>query len=146
MTVRTHHRVVVAGGGSAGLSVAARLLRAGQEDVAVVEPADLRYPEPLWTLVGGGCAPVGESARFEASVMPAGASWIRQAATTIDPDAGEVELADESRVGSEAVVVCPGIQLDWGRIGAMTEGWPDQRCRATTPTTWHRRRGTWSAR
>jgi sulfide:quinone oxidoreductase len=37
---RAHHRVVIIGGGSAGISVAARLLRKGVEDVCVIEPSD----------------------------------------------------------------------------------------------------------
>jgi len=66
-----HHRILIVGGGSAGISVAARLRRAGMDDVAVLDPADTHYYQPLWTLVGGGRAPVKESARPQASVMPA---------------------------------------------------------------------------
>ena len=50
------HDVVIVGGGTAGISVAARLRRAGVADVAVVEPADLHYYQPLLTLVGAGLA------------------------------------------------------------------------------------------
>lgn len=39
LSTRTHHKVVVVGGGSAGISVAARLRRAGEADVAVIDPA-----------------------------------------------------------------------------------------------------------
>lgn len=35
-----HHRVVVIGGGNAGLSVAGRLHRYGVDDIVVVEPRD----------------------------------------------------------------------------------------------------------
>ena len=48
------HRIVIIGGGSAGISIAARLRRAGQDDIALVEPSDIHYYQPLWTLVGGG--------------------------------------------------------------------------------------------
>ncbi|MFJ9120344.1 FAD-dependent oxidoreductase, partial [Streptomyces sp. NPDC102394] len=34
------HRVVVIGGGSAGISVAARLRRAGVTDITLIEPSD----------------------------------------------------------------------------------------------------------
>jgi sulfide:quinone oxidoreductase len=58
-----HHKIVIVGGGSAGVSVASRLLHAGETDVAVIDPAEVHYYQPLWTLVGGGLAPAGESAR-----------------------------------------------------------------------------------
>lgn len=55
-----HHRVVIVGAGSAGISVAARLRRAGQEDIAIIDAQEVHYYQPLWTLVGGGCAPLKE--------------------------------------------------------------------------------------
>ena len=30
-------------------------------DVGIIEPADTRYYQPQWTLVGGGCAPASAS-------------------------------------------------------------------------------------
>ena len=87
------------GGGSAGVTVAARLRRAGQEDIAVIDPATTHYYQPLWTLVGGGRAPIEKSARPQASVMPKGVRWIKQAAAEIDPDGREITLDDGGTVG-----------------------------------------------
>ena len=64
------HKVAIIGGGNAGISLAARLRRAGMTDIGIIEPAETHYYQPLWTLVGGGRAPAAESARSEASVMP----------------------------------------------------------------------------
>ncbi len=44
---RRHHKVVIVGGGGVGVSVAARLLGAGETDVAVVGPATTHYYQPL---------------------------------------------------------------------------------------------------
>jgi sulfide:quinone oxidoreductase len=51
-TRNSHHKIVIVGGGSADISVAVRLLSAGEKDVAVIDPAEVRYYQPLWTLVG----------------------------------------------------------------------------------------------
>ncbi len=120
MALRAHHRIAVVGGGSAGISVAARLRRAGQADVAVIDPATTHYYQPLWTLVGGGRAPVEKSARPQASVMPKGVRWIKQAAAEIDPDGREITLHDGGTVGYDYLVVCPGIQLDWAKIMGLS--------------------------
>jgi sulfide:quinone oxidoreductase len=117
----SHHRVLILGGGTAGISVAARLLRADVDDVAVIEPSDIHYYQPLWTLVGGGCAPVQESVRAEASVMPRQATWMKDRAEQIDPDNQTVTTASGRLVGYDYLVVCPGIQLDWGKVPGMAE-------------------------
>lgn len=116
-----YHGVLVVGGGSAGISVAARLQRAGSEDVGVIEPSTTHYYQPLWTLAGGGRAPIAESARPEASVMPRSASWIQDAAQDIDPTEKLVTLRSGRRVGFDKLVVAPGLQLDWNRVPGMSE-------------------------
>ncbi|MHB9755576.1 NAD(P)/FAD-dependent oxidoreductase [Streptomyces sp. BYX5S] len=122
MVTRQHHRTVIVGGGSAGISVAARLRRAGERDVAVLEPSDRHYYQPLWTLVGGGRAPLRESVRPQRSTLPKGVRWIRRAAVAVDPQAQEVTLDDESVVHYDHLVVCAGIQLDWDGVPGLEAG------------------------
>ena len=115
------HRIVIVGGGSAGITVAARLRRKNQDDVAVIDPAATHYYQPLWTLAGGGCAPVEASAKPQSKVMPKGVTWIRQAAVEVDPDAKEITLDDGSTVAYQYLVMCPGIQLDWAKITGLSQ-------------------------
>ncbi|WP_269857759.1 NAD(P)/FAD-dependent oxidoreductase [Streptomyces sp. RPT161] len=116
-----HAKVLIIGGGTAGITVAARLRRAGTTGVAVLEPSETHYYQPLWTLVGGGRAALGESARREASVMPRGTRWVKGRATSVDPAAHTVTTSDGSRLEYDRLVVCPGIQLDWHKIPGMAE-------------------------
>lgn len=112
------HQIVIVGGGTAGITVAARLRRKGYTDVAVIEPSDAHYYQPLWTLVGGGQAKASTTVRPEAKVMPKGTTWIRKAAASFDPDNNVVTCSDASSYEYDVLVVCPGIQLDWDK----TEG------------------------
>ncbi|MER6560004.1 FAD/NAD(P)-binding oxidoreductase [Streptomyces sp. NPDC001027] len=115
------HRVAVIGGGSAGISVAARLRRAGVTDVSVIEPSDTHWYQPLWTLVGGGQASLRDTHRPEASVMPDGVRWIRRRALAVDPEARTVTLSGDDELTYETLVLAPGLQLDWGGVPGLAE-------------------------
>ena len=41
-----HHTIVIVGGGTAGITTAARLIRAGQHDIAIIEPSSQHYYQP----------------------------------------------------------------------------------------------------
>lgn len=112
------HQIVIVGGGTAGISVASRLLRMKYIDVAVIEPSDEHFYQPAWTLVGGGLFDADKTRRPEAKVMPKGAAWIKKAAASFDPENNTVTTDDGSSYEYDVLVVCPGIQLDWER----TEG------------------------
>lgn len=116
-----HHRIVIVGGGTAGISVAARLMRAGEEDVALVEPSGLHYYQPLWTLVGGGYASLDRTRRLEASVTPRGVRWVQDAAVGLDPAARLVTTAGGARIGYEVLVLCPGLELAWNMVPGLAE-------------------------
>ena len=113
------HDVVVIGGGTAGITAAARLRNAGVADVAIIEPSSVHYYQPLWTLVGGGEANIDSTVRPEASVIPKGATWIQGAATAVDPEAQTVTLDNGQSIGFQWLVVAAGIQLDWGKIPGL---------------------------
>ena len=51
----TQHSILIVGGGTGGLSVAARL-RAHDPSlpITLIEPAEYHYYQPLWSLVGAG--------------------------------------------------------------------------------------------
>ena len=121
MAASSRHRILIVGGGSAGLTVAARLRRAGQSDIGVIEPSEKHYYQPLWTLVGGGCAPASESERSEVDLIPRGVRWIRDAALEVDPDSRTVTTRAGEAIGYDFLVVAPGIQLDWDRIPGLDE-------------------------
>lgn len=121
MTITAKHQILVVGGGTAGITVAARMLRKGYTDVAVIEPSAKHYYQPLWTLVGGGQATASSTERAESSVMPKGATWIKRAANVFDPAANTVTCADGETYEYDVLVVCPGIQLDWNRTEGLEE-------------------------
>ncbi len=121
MSTNAKHQILIVGGGTAGITVAARMMRKGHTDVAVIEPSDKHYYQPLWTLVGGGQAKASTTERAESSVMPKGVTWIKNAASAFDPDHDTVTCVDGDTYSYDVLVVCPGIQLDWNRTDGLED-------------------------
>ncbi|MBL8748177.1 MAG: NAD(P)/FAD-dependent oxidoreductase [Planctomycetes bacterium] len=120
MTATRSFDVVVVGGGAAGISVAARLRKhVPANRIAIVDPANTHYYQPLWTLVGGGVVKKEVTARSQASVMPPGVDWVKDAASDFDPATDSVGLASGNRLTYRVLVVCPGIQLDWSKVDGL---------------------------
>ena len=117
----SHHQILIIGGGNAGISTAAQLLRKNRSlDIAIVDPADKHYYQPAWTLVGGGTFDINKTVRNEASVMPKGVTWIKQKAVSFSPEQNSVEL-DNGPVSYDYLIVCPGIQLNWSAVKGLPE-------------------------
>ncbi|KGB55974.1 Oxidoreductase (Flavoprotein) [Sphingopyxis sp. LC81] len=112
--------VVVIGGGSAGIATAASILRRRSGvSIAIVEPSEDHYYQPGFTMVGGGIFAAEATRRGEAGLIPEGAEWIRGAAVSFDPADDRVTLADGRVIGYRALVVCPGLKLDWDAIPGL---------------------------
>ena len=123
MSASVHHQVIIVGGGSAGISVAARLTKGwfNKLDVAVIEPSDKHYYQPLWTLVGGGVVKKEVTEHTEASVMPRRAKWIRDGVAEFQPDQNYVVTRSGQTITYDWLVVAAGIQINWGKIPGLKE-------------------------
>lgn len=116
----TSHTVVIIGGGAAGIATASSLLKRSRDlDIAIVEPADIHAYQPGWTMVGAGIFNPEMTRRSMASVMPKGVTWIKQAASTFQPESNQVTLDDSSTVTYDALIVAPGIRLAWEKIDGL---------------------------
>lgn len=116
------HKVVIIGGGAAGIATAASMLkRRPGLDIAIVEPADTHSYQPGWTMVGGGIFDLATTMRPMASVMPKGVHWIKQSAASFQPDENQVTLSDGSTLTYDVLIVAPGIRLAWEKIAGLPE-------------------------
>ena len=117
-----HHTIVVVGGGAAGITVAAQILQQDSSlDIAIIEPSDKHYYQPAWTLVGGGAYRLEDTIREEKDCIPAGATWLKAAAKTFEPEQNLVILEDGRAVHYDYLIVCPGIQIDWDKVEGLTD-------------------------
>lgn len=114
--------VVVVGGGAGGIATAASLLaRRPSLSIAIVDPADVHYYQPGWTMVGGGIFTPEQTAKTMGSLIPRGVTWIKAAVAAFEPQNNAVILDGCRVVKYDRLVVSPGLKLDWDAIEGLTE-------------------------
>lgn len=123
MSSAVHHQIVVVGGGTAGITVAARLTKGwfNRREVAVIEPSDKHFYQPLWTLVGGGVVRKEVTARSEAAVVPRKAKWIHDAVAEFHPEQNLVVTRGGQGITYDWLVVAAGIKILWDKIPGLKE-------------------------
>jgi sulfide:quinone oxidoreductase len=117
------HQILIIGGGTAGIMVAAQLKRAQKNlDVAILEPSDKHYYQPAWTLVGAGTFNMADTIRNEADYIPEGVTWIKDFAEGIDPDANTVSTRNSGTIAYDYLVVAPGLVMEIDALPGLREG------------------------
>jgi sulfide:quinone oxidoreductase len=116
------HEVVIIGGGAAGIAVASSLkARKPDLDIALIDPADIHYYQPGWTMVGGGIFDPATTAKTMASLIPDGVRWIKAAVAAFEPDKKAIILDGCRVVKYGSLVVVPGLKLNWAGIEGLSE-------------------------
>jgi sulfide:quinone oxidoreductase len=117
-----HVSILVVGAGTAGISVAARLRNlANAPEVALLDPSEHHYYQPLWTMVGAGVVSKESTRRPQADYIPDGVAWIRDSVAGFDPEHNAIDTKASGRITYDQLVIALGIQLDWNKI----DGLPD---------------------
>lgn len=117
-------KIAIIGAGSAGISIASRLLRSApylKNDIIMIDPSEDHYYQPLWTLVGGGAAKFEHSHRKQESIIPKEVIWLKEAVTEFFPQENAVMTDAGTRVNYEYLVVSAGIDIRWDRVKGLEE-------------------------
>ncbi|WP_284265355.1 bifunctional protein tyrosine phosphatase family protein/NAD(P)/FAD-dependent oxidoreductase [Roseicyclus amphidinii] len=114
--------VVIVGGGAAGIAVAASLkARKPNLEMAIIDPADIHYYQPGWTMVGSGIFEAPKTAKTMGSLIPAGVHWIKSAVAAFEPKDNAVILDGCRVVKYRRLIVAPGLKLDWNRVEGLVD-------------------------
>ncbi|MCC5937655.1 MAG: NAD(P)/FAD-dependent oxidoreductase [Lunatimonas sp.] len=117
-----HYQILIVGGGTAGIMVAARLKRADKNlSIGLIEPSEEHYYQPAWTLVGAGTYEMKDTVRREADYIPKGVDWIQDYAESIDPESRQVGTRRSGAFSYDYLVVAPGLVMDLDGIPGLRE-------------------------
>ncbi|KAF2718315.1 sulfide quinone reductase [Polychaeton citri CBS 116435] len=123
-----NHKVVVVGGGTAGLAVSHQLLKNGtfaQDDIAVIDPARYHDYQPGWTLVGGGVKTREELRRSLGDLIDPKLKHYASGVNNFTPEDNFVTLGNGDKIQYDQLVVVPGINISYNSIKGLPEALAD---------------------
>lgn len=118
------HKIVVVGGGSAGLAASHGLLRSRKfapGDIAIVDPATLHHYQPGWTLVGGGLKSKEELCKPLKTLIDPKVKFYNDSVATFAPNKNEITLKSGDKLGYQHLIVAPGIKIGYDSIKGLPE-------------------------
>lgn len=116
------YEIVIVGAGAGGIAAAASLkARKPGIEIAIIDPADIHYYQPGWTMVGGGIFEPEQTSRTMGSLIPRGVHWIKAAVAAFEPENNAIILDGCRVVKYKRMIVCPGLKLDWNKVDGLVD-------------------------
>jgi sulfide:quinone oxidoreductase len=114
-------KILIVGGGLAGMSTAARFARSlDNPDITVIEPGDTAVSyQPGQTLVGAGVWSNADTEYKTDEHVPAGVTLIKEKAVDFDPENNTVTTTSGKKVGYDFLVIAAGLKLAFNKIEGL---------------------------
>jgi len=115
-------KVVIVGGGLAGMSTAARLKSSASDlDITVIEPNPLSTSyQPGQTLVGGGIWAKSEVMFNRDDYVPSGVKLIKGSVTAFDPENNKVTVDGKEEISYDQMIIATGLMLNFKAVEGLT--------------------------
>jgi len=116
-------KIVIIGGGLAGVSTAARLCKMLENpNITIIEPNEVSVSyQPGQTLVGTGLYELDDIMYETKNFMPRKVTWIKDVATDVDGDNNTVYTQKNGKITYDYLIVAAGVVNDYGAIKGLEE-------------------------
>lgn len=120
--MKAHYQIVIIGAGTAGIMSAAQLLKKDKSlDIVIIDPAEMHYYQPAWTLVGAGTYDFDKTAKPIRDLIPQGVEWLQDAVVSFYPEENKIETKKGVKISYDYLVVAPGLVNDLSLIEGLEE-------------------------
>ena len=117
-------RIVIVGGGSAGIMAAARLrneLSMDEAQITILDKSDTHYYQPAFTLVALGLDEPENCIRPMSQVVPAGVTFIHDEVAAVNPDSNNIETAGGRKLEYDYLILASGAKLMWDEVVGLKD-------------------------
>ena len=114
-------KIVIVGGGLAGMSTAARISNSmSNADITVIEPDPLSVSyQPGQTLVGAGLWDISDIQYKRDDKLPSGVKLIKGSVTAFDPDNNKVTVDGKQEISYDQMIIATGLMLNYAAIKGL---------------------------
>lgn len=115
-------KIVIIGGGAAGISMAARLMNwLDEPDVTLIDPSDRQFYQPGFTLIASGVYTPDEVWKKQEDCMPDGVKWVKDSVVAVDPVWNQITTGKNEKIPYDFLVLTPGVQTNWEKVEGITK-------------------------
>lgn len=115
-----HARIVIAGGGTAGMIAAARVRRAAPNaEITLISPNARHLYQSGALFRAAGLMSEREMVRDTSSFFPDNVRWLQEKVTAFDPQKRIVESEKSGKIPYDVLIVALGCSYDYGAIEGM---------------------------
>lgn len=119
-TIKSKARIVIAGGGAAGLAAANRLAHSlDGATITLIEPRKEHWYQPGFTLIAAGIKPQNYSVSQTTEYVPRGIEFVAEKVAEIDPEGKKVVTDGGKTIAYDFLIVALGLELNYAGIEGM---------------------------
>lgn len=114
-------KIVIIGGGAAGISMAAYLKRRlDQPDITIIDLCDRHYYQPGFSMIATGICQPNEIWKKQSDCIPSDIKWIKDSVLAIDPVWNQITTKNHSKLSYDFLVLTPQVQINWNQIEGIS--------------------------